>query len=313
MNKNISDGVQKLYNCLAKGWGNVLIPQEVRGILDKEVRQINASEEEEKNLYDVIELYGDNKQSVAEVRKLYLRTCSRVLSQEMRKQENIENVISKAQEILQDENNVEKEDVNEDWLMRFFNSIQDIGNEDMQTLWGKILAGEIKNPNTFTLRSLDTLSKITKGEAMLFKNMVPYIINYNGTRAILNDIGLNENYNISYGTIVELAECGLIDSSSMMQLTITISKKIPLEIAYNMELLRGSIEEEKQIVIPIYKLTRSGSDILQVIGEAYNETYFRDVARYLRQNNPEVSFTFHNIVSKNATNVEYVIDGVEVL
>ncbi|MFR5731909.1 MAG: hypothetical protein ACLUD2_08140 [Clostridium sp.] len=37
MNKNISDGVQKLYNCLAKGWGNVLIPQEVRGILDKEV------------------------------------------------------------------------------------------------------------------------------------------------------------------------------------------------------------------------------------------------------------------------------------
>ena len=61
--------------------------------------------------------------------------------------------------------------------MRFFNSIQDIGNEDMQTLWGKILAGEIKNPNTFTLRSLDTLSKITKGEAMLFKNMVPYIIN----------------------------------------------------------------------------------------------------------------------------------------
>ena len=134
MNKNISDGVQKLYNCLAKGWGNVLIPQEVRGILDKEVRQINASEEEEKNLYDVIELYGDNKQSVAEVRKLYLRTCSRVLSQEMRKQENIENVISKAQEILQDENNVEKEDVNEDWLMRFFNSIQDIGNEDMQTL-----------------------------------------------------------------------------------------------------------------------------------------------------------------------------------
>ena len=61
------------------------------------------------------------------------------------------------------------------------------------------------------------------------------------------------------------------------------------------------------------KLTRSGKDILQVIGEAYNETYFRDVARYLRQNNPEVSFTFHNIVSKNATNVEYVIDGVEVL
>ena len=122
MNKNISDGVQKLYNCLAKGWGNVLIPQEVRGILDKEVRQINASEEEEKNLYDVIELYGDNKQSVAEVRKLYLRTCSRVLSQEMRKQENIENVISKAQEILQDENNVEKEKKKEIWNYLLENS-----------------------------------------------------------------------------------------------------------------------------------------------------------------------------------------------
>ncbi|MFR5731910.1 MAG: DUF2806 domain-containing protein [Clostridium sp.] len=28
----------------------------------------------------------------------------------------------------------------------------------MLSLWGKILAGEIKTPNTFTLHQLDTLS-----------------------------------------------------------------------------------------------------------------------------------------------------------
>ena len=168
----------------------------------------------------------------------------------MRKQKNIENVVSEAKGILMDENEVSEEEVNEDWLMRFFNSIQDISNEDMQRLWGKVLAGEIKNPNSFTLRSLDTLSKITKHEATLFEELRPYIINYRGTLAILNNREINEKYNVSYAKIVEMSECGLIDSSGSMQLTLSVAPQYPLELIYNMKLLKSNNKEEKKIIIP---------------------------------------------------------------
>ena len=192
MNENFSNGLQKLYNCVSKGLGSIMIPQEVRNIIDKEAKQIDMLEMDGGITDKAISLCNDMEQPLGEVKELYRRTCSRMLYQEMRKQKNIEDVVNEAKAILQDENEVADEVVNEDWLMRFFNSIQDISNTDMQKLWGKVLAGEIKSPNSFTLRSLDTLSKITKQEATLFEELRPYIINYRGTFAILNDDEINK-------------------------------------------------------------------------------------------------------------------------
>ena len=39
MNENFSNGLQKLYNCVSKGLGSIMIPQEVRNIIDKEAKQ----------------------------------------------------------------------------------------------------------------------------------------------------------------------------------------------------------------------------------------------------------------------------------
>lgn len=41
MNENFSNGLQKLYNCVSKGLGSIMIPQEVRNIIDKEAKQID--------------------------------------------------------------------------------------------------------------------------------------------------------------------------------------------------------------------------------------------------------------------------------
>lgn len=312
MNENFSNGLQKLYNCLSKGVGVFMIPQDVKGVIDKEAKQISMIELNGEIADNITELYNDSRQPLAEVGELYKRTCSRVLYQEMRKQQNIENIVSKAEDILQNESEVSEEEVNQDWLMHFFNSVQDIGDEDMQKLWGKVLAGEIKNPNSFTLRSLDTLSKITKHEAILFEELRPYIINYRGTLAILNIDEINEKYNISYGKIVEIAECGLIDASGVMQLTLNVAEEYPLELIYNMELLRSNNKERKEIKIPIYKLTQAGKDIFRVVNENYNENYFKDVVQYLAQNNQEIIFTIHNIVNKSSVNIEYVSEGKEI-
>ena len=64
----------------------------------------------------------------------------------------------------------------------------------------------------------------------MFEELRPYIINYRGTLAILKDTTINKKYNISYGKIVQMSECGLIDSSGMMQLTLVVSKRLIVSI-----------------------------------------------------------------------------------
>jgi len=53
-------------------------------------------------------------------------------------QKNIENVIAKSIEHVGD--TVAEEDVDIDWRTRFFNKAKEISHEQMQEVWGKILA-----------------------------------------------------------------------------------------------------------------------------------------------------------------------------
>lgn len=300
MDEKFSSGVQKLYNCVCSGLGTFMIPSEVRSIIDKEAEQIDMIDSDGGIVEDAIGVYYDKKQPIEEVKALYGRTCSRMLYQEMKKQQNIENVVAKAKEDLIEENQVSQEEVSEDWLFSFFNSVQNISDEDMQRLWGKVLAGEIKKPNTFSLRSLDALSKMTKREAQIFNELRPYIISYRGDWAILNDDAVNKKYNIPYGKILTMSECGLIDSSALMSITLTITPEYQFEVVYDMELLKSNNTEEKKVSIPIYKLTQTGIDILSVGEEKYNMDYFQDVGKYLSKANKEIQFSLHQIVQKNS-------------
>lgn len=56
-----------------------------------------------------------------------------------------------------------------DWFIRFFDSVGNISNAEMQNLWARILAGEIHNHGTFSLRTLETLRNMNQEEAILFK------------------------------------------------------------------------------------------------------------------------------------------------
>lgn len=316
MSENISIAVQKLYSCVSKGLGTALIPKDVRDILGRQVAQIEALNDKKEIIDEISGLSYYEQLSVKETQELYERTCSRLLHQEMKKQENIENIINSAKDILEkeQEDSISSKDVNEDWLMRFFNSVQDISDEKMQLLWGKILAGEIKQPSSFSLRSLDAMTKMSKDEAQLFEELSSYVINFRGTYAILNNDDLNKKYSISYGQILALEECGIIDSSTTMSLSLGVDEKTALEIVYDLQLLIASAKDERKIKIQIFKLTRIGREIFKIIGYRYNREYFGEVAKILATKNRELVFSIHKILNKlEDGRVEYSAQGTEVI
>lgn len=70
----------------------------------------------------------------------------------------------------------EKNKFSFDWLMRFFDAVGNISNEELQQLWGKVLANEISHPKSCSLRTLDMIRNMPPEEAETFSMLCRYVM-----------------------------------------------------------------------------------------------------------------------------------------
>lgn len=68
-------------------------------------------------------------------------------------------------------NNDEEQTINDDWLNTFEEKARQISTEDMQTLFGRILAGEIRKPGSYSKRTVKILGDLDQNTAALFKKL----------------------------------------------------------------------------------------------------------------------------------------------
>lgn len=110
-----------------------------------------------------------------------------------------------------------------DWFVRFYDYVGGTSNDVLQELWSKILAGEIKHPQSCSLRTLDIVRNMTANEAQTFQTLCKYICECNMSYIIF-DTGFVSNFNGNDSSkhyiesenlnfekdILPLQECGLI-------------------------------------------------------------------------------------------------------
>jgi hypothetical protein len=104
-----------------------------------------------------------------EITELQQRALGRFLAEEARKQANIEEITQKALPDLKEGSR--PQDVEDDWITNFFDKCRLISDNEMQSLWAKILAGEANAPGKYTKRTVNFLSSIDKSDAMLFTEL----------------------------------------------------------------------------------------------------------------------------------------------
>ena len=97
----------------------------------------------------------ENNLKLQEINK---RALQRVVREEVIKQKNIENIILKAISYIT--SSAKSEDIDNDWLLKFFDKSKYISNEKMQEIWGKILAGEANKPGNFSRKTLDIVEEL---------------------------------------------------------------------------------------------------------------------------------------------------------
>ena len=76
-----------------------------------------------------------------------------------------------ASSINQHANNDDEQTINDDWLNTFEEEARQISTEEMQTLFGRILAGEIRNPGSYSKRTVKILGDLDQNTAALFKKL----------------------------------------------------------------------------------------------------------------------------------------------
>ena len=94
----------------------------------------------------------------------------RIQFQEEKRQSNIGQVVTKAALELEGKE-VRDHEPDHDWTARFFNDVQDVSSEEMQQLWGKILAGEVESPGSTSLRTLSILKNLDQSTANTFQRL----------------------------------------------------------------------------------------------------------------------------------------------
>ena len=58
-----------------------------------------------------------------------------------------------------------------DWTARFFSEVQDVSSEEMRSLWGAVLAGEVERKGSTSIRTLQVLKNLDRGTARLFTKL----------------------------------------------------------------------------------------------------------------------------------------------
>jgi hypothetical protein len=127
----------------------------------------------------------------ADVQEIETRAVERLRKRETRRQRNIEAITLKAVKALPSPDQISDSPVSEDWTSRFFEECQDIGDEQMQQLWARLLAGEVARPGSFSPRTLSVVRDLTKGDADLFTKLCGFawwIPGWSGFQPVIKNV-----------------------------------------------------------------------------------------------------------------------------
>ena len=136
----VSEPLSKLIDSVSKGIGKIYEPIHVKRMAKAKSEELQLISETVNDNICLPTTYIDGSIIVdaSDAEELMRRTGNRLFFQEMQKQQNIDSVICYAYSELEQETEVSSEPVDADWLLRFMNSVEDISNDEMQELWGKI-------------------------------------------------------------------------------------------------------------------------------------------------------------------------------
>jgi hypothetical protein len=222
------------------------------------------------------------------------RAEARVRARESRRQKNLEGTLRQAARALPE--HVSETPVDPDWIAEFFNNCQDIGDEQMQILWGRLLAGEVAAPGSFSRQTLDIVRLLSKADADLFSRVCSAVWSTPDQKQPIIDFPHEMAKTLGLGNnISRLAELGLVSIAlTSMTMQWIHDEPIVLEyfgLAHRLITPRPNRRPGATSHLPVTKpaypcgrvlLTHAGRELMPIAGGESNETYRQSVMEMFR-------------------------------
>jgi Protein of unknown function (DUF2806) len=191
-------------------------------------------------------------------------------------------------------------DINDDWLNQFEKEASQKSTPEMQLLFSRILAGEIQNPESFSIKTVKLLAEMDHHVAILFRRLCSLCISVGpmDARVVSFDQNASQNVLKSYGLGFDqlniLQEYGLIipDYNSYFDYRMSISdeaKNFVFLFNYQKQTwvfvpLNGR-DPHQELRISGVALSRSGKELLRIVDPEPDLKYSADLQAFFRKQN----------------------------
>jgi hypothetical protein len=154
--------------------------------------------------------------------------------------------------------------IDEDWLFAWREHAGKVSTEDLQRLWGSVLAGEVKAPGRYSIRTLEFLKTLSKAEAEMISKLARYVI---GERIARNQKEYMEANGLTFAMLLEIQDMGIISGVEALGFTTKYKSAVegkfilPL-ISHNKALIIEHDDALKTLDFQVYMLTAVGRQVL---------------------------------------------------
>lgn len=219
------------------------------------------------------------------------------------KQVNLNKVAEHAVEDLQKEKSADSQEdtgkLSEDWLNAFEVEAGNMSSEQMQRLFGRILAGEIRRPATFSMRTLKVIAQLDNKAARLFALLCSHAVSLVALPPLgvydVRVLALGGNassnalasFGLGFSELNLLQEYGLIitDFNSYMdyQAAVAVDRQLGAAMRFQGEwccLKRSDGAARTELRLTGVRLTAAGQELSSVVESEPVDSYKQKLTSY---------------------------------
>lgn len=278
----VAEPATKVIEIISNAIGTLYEPRKIRKRADAEAYRIKkiTTAAKESNFNGNIELFdgkitiSGNDNNLEEIKAIISSEVRRLYNEK----ENIMKIADYAYDELENDKSIIKEEIDNDWIKNFLDTGRKIYRDDLQFIFGKILAGEIKNPGKYSKRLFNVLSNLSQEEAGLFNKISNFVLRKGNNSFIIANTEILNNFEITLDQIILLEEAGLINSDSLnMKCNV---------VEYKDYLVNFNNDNPK---LDVYFLTKCGSELEMIINNKINLDYLVKIKQ--RYNIKEMNYS----------------------
>ncbi len=194
-----------------------------------------------------------------------------------------------------DEGNAEKKDYDFDWFVRFYDYACNISNEDMQKIWSKVYAGEIRNPRSNSITLLHALSMMQQEQAINFHTLSRFaLMDISGNLAhpllfVSTNVERYKSEGITDLSLKELERLNLLECNFNNEYV--FEKKKVLKMENKIITVYGTPSSKNKIKAGNVKFTNDGQRLYAILDKdvkGYNSNILEFIIRKFKNRNCQI-------------------------